>query len=269
MAKQPLIPEFGKKVRLKDYDPGYTENFKRSEGVEAALQQDLQKLADLQDRLYAEHKRALLIVLQGIDTGGKDGTIKHVFRGVNPQGVEVTALKVPTEEELSHDFLWRIHQRTPKQGHIGVFNRSHYEDVIVVRVHDLVPKKVWKGRYAHINNFEKLLTEENTVVLKFFLYISKQEQRKRLEARLEDPTKNWKFQPGDLDERKLWDEYTAAYESMLTQCNTEYAPWYIVPGNHKWYRNYVVSKVIVEVLEKMNPTYPKPKEDLSKIKIPD
>ncbi len=269
MSKQPLIPLEGEKVRLKDYDPGDTGNFQHKEEVKESLSEDIKRLSDLQRLLYAESKHALLIVLQAIDTGGKDGTIRHVFRGVNPQGVQVTAFKNPTPEELSHDFLWRIHKATPPKGFIGVFNRSHYEDVLVVRVHDLVPKKVWKERYEQINRFEEMLISEGTTILKFFLYISKDEQKKRLESRQHNPKKQWKFAVGDLEERKLWDDYTAAYEEMLTRCSTSYAPWTIVPANHKWYRNYVVTQTIVSALESMHLKYPKPAEDIEAIEIPD
>ncbi len=269
MATQPLIPPTGEKVRLKDYDPGYTGSYEEKADVKDQLKADLERLTDLQEVLYAEGQRAILVVLQGIDTGGKDGTIEHVFSGVNPQGVQVTAFKQPTPLELSHDFLWRIHLAAPPRGHIGIFNRSHYEDVIVVRVHDLTPKKVWKRRYDQINQFEELLTENGTTILKFFLYISKDEQKKRLEKRLEKSHKQWKFDVGDLKERDRWDEYIEAYEDMLTNCSTSYAPWHIVPANHKWYRNYVVTGVIVDAMEAMDLKYPEPKDDLSNVTIPD
>lgn len=269
MAKQPLIPPADKKVKLKDYDPGYTGGFKSEEETLPDLEKDLEKLEKLQERLYAESKRSVLIVLQAIDTGGKDGTIKHVFRGLNPQGVHITPFKAPTPFELAHDFLWRVHQRTPAKGTIGVFNRSHYEDVLVVRVHDLVPKEVWKERYDHINRFEELLTESGTTILKFFLYISKEEQKQRFENRLNNPEKVWKFAIGDVKEREHWDEYIKAYEDMLTKCNTDYAPWHIVPANKKWYRNYVVTRTIVDALEKLDPKYPAAEPGLDKVVIPD
>jgi PPK2 family polyphosphate:nucleotide phosphotransferase len=269
VAKQLLNPPLGEKVRLKDYDPEYTDDYEEKADVKDQLKEDLERLAELQEVLFAESKRAILVVLQGIDTGGKDGTIEHVFSGINPQGVQVTAFKQPTPLELAHDFLWRIHLATPPKGYIGIFNRSHYEDVIVVRVHDLVTKKVWSKRYEQINQFEELLTENGTTILKFFLYISKDEQKKRLEKRLEDPHKQWKFDVNDLKERERWNEYVEAYEDMLTNCNTAYAPWHIVPANHKWYRNFVVTRTIVETMEGMNLKYPKPKEDLSHITIPD
>jgi PPK2 family polyphosphate:nucleotide phosphotransferase len=269
MPKQPLSPDLDKKVKLKDYDPGYTGDFRSEEEILPHLQKDLERLGKLQDRLYAESKRSVLIVLQAMDTGGKDGTIEHVFRGLNPQGVHVTPFKVPTPIELAHDFLWRVHQRAPAKGTIGVFNRSHYEDVLVVRVHDLVPKDVWKRRYDQINEFEELLAENGTTVLKFFLYISKDEQKKRLESRLANPDKNWKFAMGDLKERELWDEYTKAYEDLLTKCNTPHARWHIVPANKKWYRNYIVTRTIVEALERLDPKFPPPEPGLDKVVIPD
>jgi PPK2 family polyphosphate:nucleotide phosphotransferase len=269
MSKQPLIPPIGHKVRLKDYDPGYTGDFRHKEDVQAQLAKDLARLDELQEVFYADGRRALLIILQGIDTGGKDGTIEHVFSGVNPQGVQVTAFKRPTPEELAHDFLWRVHRNVPPKGFIGIFNRSHYEDVLVVRVHDLVPRKVWKERYDQINQFEAMLAANGVTILKFFLYISKDEQKKRFEARLKDPKKQWKFAMGDLDERQRWDDYMAAFEDMLTKCNTEYAPWHIVPANHKWYRNYIVTQTVISTLERMNLKYPKPAEGIENVVIPD
>jgi PPK2 family polyphosphate:nucleotide phosphotransferase len=269
LAEQALVAPTGEKVRLKDYDPGYTGEFDSKQEVKEVLKADQERLAELQDVLFADGRYALLVVLQGMDTSGKDGTIEHVFKSVNPQGVVVTPFKQPTSLELAHDFLWRVHQAAPQKGYIGIFNRSHYEDVLVVRVHDLVPKNMWKQRYEYINDFERTLSENGTIILKFFLYISKDEQKERLQARLDDPNKQWKFALGDLKERELWDEYSAAYEDALTECNTEYAPWYIVPANHKWYRNYVVIRTIIETLETLNLRYPPPKDDLSNVVIPD
>jgi PPK2 family polyphosphate:nucleotide phosphotransferase len=269
MAKQSLVPPFGKKVHLKDYDPNHTGEFDEKSDITDLLEKDVERLAELQDVLYAEGKRSLLVVLQAIDAGGKDGTIKHVFRGLNPQGVHVASFKSPTPEELSHDFLWRIHKEAPAKGYIGVFNRSHYEDVIVVRVHDLVPKKVWKSRYDQINQFEQLLIENGTTILKFFLYISKDEQKKRFEERLENPDKNWKFALEDVEKRKYWDDYIEAFEDAISKCNAENAPWHIVPANHKWYRNYVITRTIVKTLEDMNLKYPEPIENIKGIKIGD
>ncbi|MGB3059936.1 MAG: polyphosphate kinase 2 family protein, partial [Anaerolineae bacterium] len=223
----------------------------------------------LQEALYAEHKQSLLIVLQAMDTGGKDGTIEHVCGAVNPQGVVVTPFKVPSAEELAHDFLWRVHKVTPARGMIAVFNRSHYEDVLVVRVHDLAPKEVWSQRYELINQFEKHLTANGVVILKFFLHISKAEQKERLLDRLNTPDKQWKFAVGDLKERGLWDQYQEAYEDALNKCTTAAAPWYVIPANRKWYRNYVVARIIRQTLEAMNPQFPQPAEDLSQVVIED
>jgi PPK2 family polyphosphate:nucleotide phosphotransferase len=216
----------------------------------------------LQERLYAEDKRQLLLVFQAIDGGGKDGVIRNVLSGVNPQGVRVTSFKVPTRPELARDFLWRIHLAVPETGMIGVFNRSHYEDVLVVRVHNLVPEAVWRPRYEHINHFEKLLVDSGTTILKFYLHISKEEQLRRFQARLEDPRKNWKFSLEDIEKRKEWDDYMVAFEEMLTRCTTTWAPWYVIPGNQKWYRNLAVMRVIVDTLQKMDPQFPTVKEDL-------
>ena len=226
-----------------------------------------ERLGELQARLYAEGRQALLIVLQGMDTAGKDSTIRHVFRAVNPQGVRVTSFKKPTALELAHDYLWRVHRHTPARGEIGIFNRSHYEDVLVVRVHELVPPEVWGRRYDHINAFEKLLSDEGTQIVKFFLHISREEQRKRLEARLENPRKNWKFNPADLAERKRWDDYMAAYADALARTSSTYAPWYAVPADRKWQRNLIVASVLVEALEAMNPRYPEVSYDRIQIRV--
>jgi PPK2 family polyphosphate:nucleotide phosphotransferase len=209
----------------------------------------------------------VLIILQGMDTAGKDGTIRHVMSGLTPQGVRVTSFKAPTEEELAHDFLWRVHQAVPRHGDLGIFNRSHYEDVLVVRVHELVPRHVWKGRYEQINEFEKMLTENRTIILKFFLHISKQEQKDRLEARLKDPDRNWKLTLKDVQERQYWSDYCEAYEEALTRCSTEWAPWHIIPANHKWYRNLLVAEIIVKTLRDLDIKFPPPSKDLSKIVI--
>jgi PPK2 family polyphosphate:nucleotide phosphotransferase len=221
----------------------------------------------LQNVLYAEHKHNFLIVLQGMDTSGKDGTIKHVFRGVNPQGVKIANFKVPSHIELDHDYLWRVHKKVPGKGEIVIFNRSHYEDVLVVRVHDLVPKNVWSKRYAQINAFEKILADEGTTILKFFLHIDLDEQKERLQARLDDPQKQWKFRKGDLDERKVWPNYIQAYEDVLSKTSTKYAPWYIIPSNRKWYRNLIISTILIETLKNLNMKYPTPEEDLEGIVI--
>jgi PPK2 family polyphosphate:nucleotide phosphotransferase len=257
----------GGKIRLSAFDPADTSLMPDKQQAAAAVEKDLAKMASLQARFYAEHERALLIVLQGMDASGKDGTIRHVMKGVNPLGCSVANFKTPAGEELDHDFLWRIERVMPRHGHIGVFNRSHYEDVLIVRVHKLVPKKVWKARYDQINRFEQLESELGTVIMKFFLHISKEEQKRRLEARLTNPKKNWKFSPADLEERALWDDYQAAYEDVLNRCSTKVAPWYIIPADHKWFRNWMVAKTIVDKLESLEPKYPRPKVDLSQIRI--
>ena len=225
------------------------------------------ELAALQDRLYAESGQTLLVVLQAVDAGGKDGTVKHVFRGVNPQGVSVTSFKQPTPEELAHDFLWRIHARVPRHGFIGIFNRSHYEDVLIARVHELVPESVWRRRYRHINHFEWLLHDSRVTVVKLFLHISREEQAERLQARLDDPAKRWKFSRGDLAERERWDDYMAAYEEAIERTSVEHAPWYVVPADRKWFRNWAVSRIVIESLEAMDPRYPAPAEDLDGIVV--
>jgi len=258
----------GSRVDLSQWNPNDTSKF--PEGKQEA-KEVIDKLNDrlegLQELLYAQGKHKVLVVLQAMDTGGKDGTIRHVFDGVNPQGVKVASFKVPTAEELAHDYLWRVHKHTPGKGEIVIFNRSHYEDVLVVRVHGLVPPEIWARRFQHINAFEQLLADEGTTILKFYLHIDLEEQKERLQARLDDPNKHWKFSLGDLDERKLWPEYTKAYEDVLSKTSTEFGPWFIVPANHKWYRNYVVAKTIVETLEKLKMSYPEPKDDLSEVVI--
>ncbi len=220
------------------------------------------RLEALQELLYAEGRRKVLVVLQAMDTGGKDGTIRHVFDGTNPQGVKVASFKKPTERELAHDYLWRVHRHTPRRGQITVFNRSHYEDVLVVRVRELVPEAIWSRRYRHIADFERLLADEGTTILKFFLHISKDEQKKRLEARLETPEKNWKFSHADLAERKLWSDYFEAYDAALTNTSTDWAPWYAIPADRKWYRNLVISQILVETLEGFDMRYPEPEDGL-------
>lgn len=258
----------GSKIKLAEISPEDTGGF---DGSKSDAKQDLiiltQRLVSLQELLYAESKHKVLVVLQGMDTSGKDGTIRHVFEGVNPQGVRVASFKVPSIEEQEHDYLWRIHKETPGSGEIVIFNRSHYEDVLVVRVHNLVPEKVWRKRYDQINAFEKSLSDEGTIILKFYLHIDKEEQKKRLQSRLDDPTKHWKFSSADLKERALWDEYSKAYEAVLSKTSTDYAPWYIVPSNHNWYRNMVVAKVLDKTLTDLKMEYPPAEEGLSKIKI--
>ncbi len=225
-----------------------------------------EELVTWQEKLYAEGKQKLLVILQAMDAGGKDGTIRNVFQGVNPQGVQVTSFKVPSHEELSHDFLWRIHKAVPAAGFMGIFNRSHYEDVLVVRVENIVPEAVWRPRYAHINQFEKLLNETGTTLLKFYLHISREEQRERLQARLNDPSKHWKFDVADLAKRQDWEKYMVAYEEMLQQCTTDWAPWYVIPANQKWYRNLAITQTIVQTLRRMAPTFP-PAPDLQGVEV--
>ena len=262
-----MLVKPGSKVALKKIDPDDTGRYKSPEDAASVLQKHLDELSKLQNLLYAQNKHALLVVLQGMDTSGKDGTIRHVMSGVSPLGVTVKAFKKPNEEELAHDFLWRVHRSVPRRGFIGIFSRSHYEDILVVRVHELAPKKVWKSRYEQINRFEQNLTENNVILLKFFLHISKSEQRARLQQRLKDPTRYWKLSLDDVEERRYWPDYRKAYEDALERCSTKWAPWHIVPANKKWYRNLVVAETIVHTLRDLNMTYPPPAIDLSKIVI--
>jgi len=251
------------KVNLRKHDPADTSAF---DGGKKESKKDLARLNHeleaQQEMLFAEHRHKLLVVLQGMDTSGKDGVIRHVFEGVNPQGVRVAGFKVPTPVELDHDYLWRVHARTPGRGEMVIFNRSHYEDVLVVRVHELVPKRVWSRRYEHINAFEKALADEGTTILKFFLHISPKKQAERLRARLEDPTKHWKYNPGDLKERQLWAQYTRAYEDVLSKTSTNDAPWYIIPSDKKWYRNWVIASILVDTLKSLKMSYPQPDYDV-------
>jgi len=248
----------GQKVDLDAFDPDDTSLLPGGKSeAKVQLAAIVERLAEVQELLYAGHERKLLIVLQGMDTSGKDGTIRHVMRGFNPQGVRVVSFKKPSDEELDHDFLWRVHAKVPARGETVVFNRSHYEDVLVVRVHDLVSKAVWKARYDQIVAFERILRETGTTIIKFFLHISQDEQRKRLQARVDDPKKCWKFQLGDLEERKYWKDYIRAYEDALSKTSTDWAPWYIVPANQKWYRNHLVGSIVAETLDKLNLKYPK------------
>jgi PPK2 family polyphosphate:nucleotide phosphotransferase len=260
--REKLLVKPGRRVHLRELDPSATHGFKR-DSSEAIIAQKLTDLASLQERLWAEGKHAILVVLQGIDAAGKDGTINKVMEAFNPQGCVVSSFKVPTAEELGHDFLWRIHNRTPRKGEVGIFNRSHYEDVLVVRVHKLVPTSVWSKRYDEINDFERTLTAGGTTIVKFFLSIDQDEQRKRFQARYDDPTKRWKFSMGDLEERKLWDDYQAAFDEALSKTSTAIAPWYVIPANHKWFRDLAVSTILAEAIEALKPAYP-PEPDLPK-----
>jgi PPK2 family polyphosphate:nucleotide phosphotransferase len=257
----------GGKVHLSNYDAEDTLGWHKGHKMEASLEKAVQRIDNLQYRLSAERNRALLVVLQGLDTAGKDGTIRHVMSGINPQGCNVTPFKVPTAEEAAHDFLWRIHKAVPAHGEIGIFNRSQYEDVLVVRVHKLVPKEVWSKRYDQINEFESMLAANGIRILKFFLHISKEEQKKRLLQRIDDPDRRWKISEADFHERKFWSDYTVAYEHALAKCNTDAAPWFIIPANKKWFRNLAVSHIIAETLEDMNPKFPAPTVDVSKLKF--
>ncbi len=225
-----------------------------------------ERLRDLQYRLYAEHRRSLLIVLQAMDAGGKDGTIRHVFGSMNPLGCRVAAFRQPTPEERDHDFLWRVHRVAPARGEVAIFNRSHYEDVLVARVHGLVPRSVWQKRYARINDFEKLLHQHDTVILKFFLHISAGEQLQRFRKRLSDPRKQWKVSEADFRERRYWDDYMAAYAEAIARCNTRHAPWFVIPANHKWFRNLAVSHILVETLEALNLQLPPARVDLAALR---
>jgi len=257
-----LLVKPGSTVDLADVDPNETFGHGKAT-AEVKVAADLERLTGLQERLWAEHRRRVLIVLQGIDASGKDGTITHVMRAFNPLGCRVVGFGVPSPVELAHDYLWRVHQVVPGDGEISVFNRSHYEAVLVERVHSLVPKEVWSRRYDQINAFEQMLVEEGTTILKFFLHIDRDEQKRRLQARASDPTKRWKFKMGDLAERKLWAGYVAAFNEALTRCSTEQAPWFVIPANHKWFRNLAVGDIVAASLDALDPKYP-PGEDIPK-----
>lgn len=252
----------GSKLRLKDRDPDDTFGIKRND---KAHQKTIVRLNELQHLLYADKRYALLIVLQALDAGGKDGTIRHVMSGVNPQGCDVHSFKAPSGVELSHDYLWRVHQAVPPLGNIGIFNRSHYEDVLIVRVHRLAPTEVWEKRYRQINEFERTLTENGVTILKFFLHISKDEQKRRFEIRMQDTSRNWKLSLPDFEERQHWNEYQEAYQDALRKCSTEWAPWYVIPSNRKWLRNHLIAELIVKALDDMKLKYPAPTVDISKV----
>ena len=262
-----LMAPPGQKYELAKCDPRADLGLGDKAAAKVQLKEDAAAIDALQDRLYAEGKRALLVVLQGIDTSGKDGTIRAVFNACGPLGVTVASFKAPSAGELAHDYLWRIHQACPPRGLIGIFNRSHYEDVLVVKVKKLASPEGLERRYDEINQFEKLLNQNGTRVLKFMLHISKKEQAERLRARLADPEKRWKFNPGDLADRALWDDYMAAYETAISRCSTPYAPWHVIPSDRKWARNAAVARVVRETLEDMNPQYPKPDWDPATIKV--
>jgi len=256
----------GQPFRLDAIDPGDTQGYKKSADVLGEIEHYTRRMRELQYHLYAEGKQGLLICLQALDAGGKDGVIRHVLGYMNPQGCRVQAFKVPTEKERAHDFLWRIHRAVPASGEVAIFNRSHYEDVLVARVHELVPSHVWRSRYERINQFEQQLRDSGTRVIKFFLHISKEEQLKRFHKRLEDPARWWKISESDYSERDYWDDYQQAFEDALKQCSTEQAPWYVIPADHKWYRNLVVSRIIVEEMEAMQLRLPEPTVDIEAIR---
>ena len=271
-GKESIVKEYlvkaGEKVRLAEWDANDTGKFgmdKQQAKAETAKWNE--RLQELQEVLYAEHRHTVLVILQGMDTSGKDGVIRHVFEGVNPQGVRVANFKEPSPEELDHDFLWRIHKQMPGRGELVIFNRSQYEDVLIVRVHELAARKVWEKRFDQINDFERMLAENGTTILKFFLHIDKDEQKQRLQARLDNPGKHWKFRLGDLEDRKLWPKYMQSYEDVLNRTSTEAAPWILVPANHKWYRDWVISRYLVERLEKLDMKYPEPVEPLEGVVI--
>ncbi|MBS0520659.1 MAG: polyphosphate kinase 2 family protein [Proteobacteria bacterium] len=264
-SKELVVPP-GHRVKLKDIDPAYHGTHESSEKAADELQHYMEKIKALQYTMYAERGHSLLIVLQGIDAAGKDGVCRHVIDAMNPQGCSVVGFKQPSTEEKAHDFLWRVHPHAPARGRAAIFNRSHYEDVLVVRVHKLAPDSVWSKHYDQINAFESLLTHNNTTILKFFLYISKDEQLARFKQRLDDPTRQWKISESDYTEREYWDDYVLAYEDMLERCSTEKAPWYVIPSNHKWFRNLAVSQIICDAMEKMDMKMPKPTVDLDHIR---
>ena len=254
------------KVDLDKIDASEKGSFESKEQAREETETEVEKMRKLQFLMYAEGKHSLLICLQGRDAAGKDGTINHVLWAMNPQGCSVSGFKVPTPEEASHDFLWRYHQAVPSRGHVAIFNRSHYEDVLVVRVHNLVPKSVWSKRYKQINDFEKLLAENGTMILKFYLHIDPDEQLERFKDRIDDPTRHWKISDGDYAERPFWNDYTKAFEAALGKCSTRHAPWFIIPANHKWFRNLAISKIINASLESLDMKYPEPEVDIAEIK---
>lgn len=258
----------GTRLALSDHDPGAKTGFEggKAEGKQA-LPSLNRRLSDLQERLWAESNQSLLVILQAIDTGGKDGTIRNVFSGVNPQGVRVVGFGRPSEMELAHDYLWRVHQEAPPDGYIKVFNRSHYEDVLVARVQELVPENVWSRRFTHIRDFERMLHDEGTTIVKLFLNISKDEQKQRLQSRLDEPDKRWKFNKADLADREKWEDYQRAFEDAISETSTEWAPWYVVPANRKWYRNLVAASIVIEALERMEPKHPEPEKGLDSLTI--
>jgi PPK2 family polyphosphate:nucleotide phosphotransferase len=265
MRLKPIDPD--DRIQLRDQDAHRPERAPTPDELKARLDAETHRISDLQRVFYADGRFALLIVLQGRDASGKDGTIRQVFSAVNPQGCEVTSFKAPSELESQHDFLWRVHLRVPARAMFGIFNRSHYEDVLVPRVHRTITRKVWTTRYRDINKFERMLTENGVVILKFFLHVSRAEQKKRLTDRLKDPTKNWKFRAGDVDDRARWNAYTAAYRDLLRECTTKWAPWYVVPADDKAVRNWLVARAIADRLERLDLHYPRVSPEVRAIKI--
>jgi PPK2 family polyphosphate:nucleotide phosphotransferase len=263
--RERFLVQPGSKVDLSGVKAGYRAGLKKKKDGKPMLEKYTQRLAELQYLMYAEGKRSLLIVLQAMDAGGKDGTVNHVFAAMNPQGCRVAGFKQPTPEEADHDFLWRIHRQAPKKGEVVIFNRSHYEDVLVVRVHNLAPHSVWSKRYDRINEFETLLAEHETTILKFYLHISPDEQLKRFKSRIDDPAKHWKISDADYKERSYWDTYMAAFADALGQCSTKHAPWYVIPANHKWFRNLAISQIVCDTLEDLDMSFPDPSVDIEQI----
>ncbi len=270
MSKQPLIDAYRvagrKKVSLAKIDPDDTAGFKDKKQARKAMAENLRKMAESQYLLFAENKRSVLVVLQGMDSAGKDGTVRHVMGPLNPASCKVTSFKTPSEEDLAHDYLWRIHRHVPRKGEIGIFNRSHYEDVLIVRVHNMVANNIWQKRYRQINDFERMLSENGVHILKFFLHIGKDEQYKRLMARIDHPKKQWKVNPADFEQRKFWDDYQTAYEEAIARCSTAEAPWFVIPANKKWFRNLAVSQILADCLTNLKMKYPRTQFDLAKIK---
>jgi PPK2 family polyphosphate:nucleotide phosphotransferase len=256
----------GRRLDLADHDPGETFGWEK-EWAKTALAVDVEQIAELQKLLFADGTQSLLVILQAMDAGGKDGTLREVFTGLNPAGIRVTSFGVPSEEELSHDFLWRVHRHSPADGQIAVFNRSHYEDVVVVRVKQLAPPDVWRKRFAHIRRFERTLVDEGTAIVKLFLHISLEEQRERLQDRIDSPEERWKFRLGDLEDRKLWPDYMEAYRDALARTSTSAAPWYVVPGDRKWVRNLTVARILRHTLERLDPQYPEPEEGIEGLTV--
>jgi PPK2 family polyphosphate:nucleotide phosphotransferase len=256
----------GNKINLDDIDADFKPADLDSEEAAHQLERSTDKIRDLQHLMYAEDRRSLLVVLQGRDAAGKDGTIRRVFGPMNPQGCRVTSFKVPSKMEAAHDFLWRCHFAAPKRGMVGIFNRSHYEDVLVVRVHDLVPKKIWSKRYDHINDFERLLVDSGTVILKFYLHIDREEQLERFKKRIDNPKKNWKISDADYSERPYWDEYTRAFEEAISKCSTGDAPWFVIPANRKWFRNLAIADIVADTMESLKMLFPEPSVDMGEIR---